>query len=270
MIAPAIGSALAIRVSMMADTKSVVILGGTAEARILANQLVDTYGDQLRVITSLAGRTEKPRLPKGEVRQGGFGGVDGLVAYLVETNTDILVDATHPYARQISAHAAAASTETETPFLMFVRPPWEQKDGDSWISVSDVERVAAAVPTETRACLITTGTNDLAKLANIRADKVFVRLIETPKEKLQLENAEIVHGRPPYKKDEERALFHLLGIDCLISKNAGGAGTYAKIEIANERGIPVVMIQRPALPDCEHVSDIEQAIRRIRDQLRLI
>jgi len=250
----------------MAD-KTVVILGGTADARRLADALVDTYGDTVRVITSLAGRTKNPKHPKGEVRDGGFGGADGLAAYLQDVGATLLIDATHPYAAQITAHAATAARNTGVPRLLLDRPAWEAVPEDRWVHVADIDDAVREISRRADACLITTGINDLAAFAPIATTKLFVRLIEAPDTPLALANAEVVIGTPPYKKDDEIALMRLLGIDLMVTKNAGGAATYAKIEAARALGIEVVMIDRPPLPESDIVTGAEGAVLRAREIL---
>ncbi len=253
----------------MAEPQTAVILGGTTEARQLANQLVETHGEALRVITSLAGRTAQPRLPKGEVRTGGFGGTAGLAQYLTDIDADILIDATHPYAAQISAHAVDATQQTATPHLMLVRPAWTESKGDRWIHVPDIREGVAEISRRSDACLITTGINDLEAFAPIVTTKLFVRLIEDPREPLALRDVDVIIGKPPYKKAEEVALFRLLGIDLMISKNAGGDGTSAKIEAARDLGIEVIMVDRPPMPACETVPSVDDALTHIRQVLKI-
>lgn len=248
---------------------TVMILGGTTEARALADQLVDGLGDKLRVITSLAGRTSAPKLPKGEVREGGFGGADGLAQYLRDADIDMLVDATHPFAAQISKHAAEAAAATNTPHVMLVRPPWREQPGDRWIHVADMDEAAAQISRRSDACLITTGVNELEPFMRIVTTKLFVRLIEKPSKPLVLQDAEIIIGAPPYKKDDELALLQMMGIDLLVTKNAGGTATIAKIEAARQLGVEVIMIDRPALPECARVEDVAGALATIKRTLAL-
>jgi len=246
--------------------RTIMILGGTTEARALADQLVETHGDALRVITSLAGRTTAPKLPKGEVREGGFGGADGLAAYMRDTGIDMLVDATHPFAAQISKHAAEAAAVTGTLRLMLVRPAWVEEPGDRWIHVADMDAAAAQISRRSDACLITTGVQDLDAFIPIVTTKLFVRLIEKPSKPLVLQNAEIIIGSPPYRKDDEVALLQMMGIDLMVTKNAGGAATYAKIEAARQLGVEVIMIDRPALPEgarVDNVAGVLEAVKRV-------
>jgi len=249
--------------------KKIVILGGTTEARKLANLLVDTYGKTLCVVTSLAGRTANPRLPKSGIREGGFGGVDGLITYLRNVKPDLLIDATHPYAAEISAHAVEATHATDTPHIMLSRPPWQKEDNDRWVHVSDINEAVHEISRRSDACLVTTGINDIAEFTPIITTKLFVRLIEPPKKPLPIQEAKIIIGTPPYKKDDEIALYRLLGIDLMVSKNAGGDGTVAKIQAARALGIEVIMIDRPAMPECLTVSSIEDAFKHTQKTLSL-
>ncbi|MGJ3261236.1 MAG: cobalt-precorrin-6A reductase [Rhodospirillales bacterium] len=241
--------------------RTVVILGGTAEARRLADTLIDAHGERLRVITSLAGRTRKPRLPKGEVREGGFGGTAGLADYLKDIGADLLIDATHPYAAQISAHAAEAADSTGVPRLLLDRPAWQEQESDRWVHVKDIDAAVQEISRKSDACLITTGINGLGAFTPIVTTKLFVRLIEKP-ETLPLRDAEVVIGTPPYRKSDEIALMQLLGIDLMVTKNAGGTATYAKIEAARTLGIEVIMIDRPPLPPGDVVTSVDEATER--------
>jgi len=247
--------------------RTVIILGGTAEARQLADHLAEAHGGRLRVITSLAGRTKNPKLPKGEIRDGGFGGIEGLAAYLTDIGADLLIDAPHHYEAQITAHATAAAARASVPRLLLDRPAWTAQSGDRWRNVADIDAAVREISRESDACLITTGVNDLAAFAPIVTTKLFVRLIEKPQTPLSLPDAEIVIGTPPYKRDDEIALMRLLGIDLMVTKNAGGAATYAKIEAARALGIDVIMIDRPPLPESDVVSSVKDAITRASELL---
>ena len=249
----------------MPDVKSILILGGTGDARTLADTLVAVYPGA-RVITSLAGRTSSPRLPAGEIRDGGFGGADGLTTYIKDQNIDLLIDATHPYAAQISAQAAAAATATGVPHLALVRAPWATQPGDRWIHVPDIAAAVREISRKSDACLITTGVKDLEAFSRIVTTKLFVRLIEQPPGQLPRTNAEVVIGKPPYKLNEERALMQLLGIDLVVTKNAGGEGTRAKIDAARDLGIEVIMIDRPALPEVDTVETIDAAMEWVAEK----
>lgn len=242
--------------------KTALILGGTGDARKIADHFVELHNDQLRVITSLAGRTSSPRKPKGEIREGGFGGAEGLAAYLNETPVDVLVDATHPYAAQISEHAIKAASITNTPLLHFSRPEWVPEPDDNWLHVSDITAAAATLSQHASKAMITTGIQNLDVFKPVTEVKLFVRLLEHPKSEISFSNTEIVIGHPPYTLDGELALFQLLGIDTLVTKNAGGDATIAKIKAARTLGLQVVMIDRPGPPYQNVVRDISDVIKQ--------
>lgn len=249
--------------------KTVLILGGTGDARQIADHLVEQHGDNLRVITSLAGRTSSPRQPKGEIREGGFGGTAGLADYLREASIDLLVDATHPYAAQISKHAAEAASTVGIPHILFSRPKWESKPEDNWLHISSMPAAADALPKHAKIALITTGIQNLDAFTNVTGPKLLVRLLEPPKSPVPIDDTEVIIGRPPYTLDGELALFKLLGIDTLVTKNAGGDATRAKIDAARMLGLQVIMIDRPSLPTAITVDSIEETMAWISQKLGL-
>lgn len=230
----------------------VLVLGGTAEARALASEL-HRRGDV--VTTSLAGRTRHPRLPAGAIRTGGFGGVDGLAAALADV--DVLVDATHPFAATMTAHAHAAAARTGTPLLVLCRPGWTAGPGDDWRRVPDL---AAAADRCTGRVLLAIGRQGVE--AFLDADAWFlVRAIEPPA--VLPPRAELVLARGPFALDDERALLDRHAIDMIVAKDSGGP-TDAKLVAARERGLPVIMIDRPPLPDgVDVVATVREALARV-------
>ncbi len=242
-------------------TPPVLILGGTGEARALASRL---HGDGVPVISSLAGRVANPRLPDGEVRIGGFGGVQGLVAWLREHRPRIVVDATHPFAQQISRNAVAACAEADVPLVRLVRPQWEVQPGDQWTVVEDIgeaARVAGSRYTPLRRrgaldqhrprVLLTTGRQDVGAFAAIDSAWFLIRVVDPPTGTLPPHHR-ILRSRGPYGLQDERELMVAEQIDLLVTKNSGGELTRAKLIAARELGIPVVMVARPIEP-CENV-----------------
>ncbi|MFI1992298.1 cobalt-precorrin-6A reductase [Actinoplanes sp. NPDC020271] len=229
----------------------VLILGGTTEARELAALIAGEH----HVITSLAGRTSAPRLPAGEVRVGGFGGVGGLADYLAEQRIDVLVDATHPFAARMSANAAAMAVPT----LILRRPGWVASPGDEWQRVASVEEAAAAL-TAGRVFL-TTGRQTIHAFAH-RDDCWFLaRSVEPPAPPLP-RNLEVLLDRGPFTVDGERRLLAGHRIDVLVTKDSGGSD--AKLAAARERGVRVILIDRPPLPAGPAVPTAEAAAQWLR------
>lgn len=236
----------------------ILILGGTGEARDLANRLVD-LGHQ--VITALAGRTSDPILPRGELRQGQFGGIAGLVAYLRAARIDRLVDATHPYAEMMSRNAVAAGKATGTPLVRYLRPAWERPEGGNWITVTTSAEAAAGLPPHA-AVLLTTGHAGLEKFLQRDDCRFVVRLIEPPALALP-DHARLLLSRPPQSLPDELALLERERISHLVSKNSGGEKTFNKLIAARQMGVQVIMIARPIYDPTVEVASLDDAVRAI-------
>ena len=222
----------------------ILILGGTSDAREIATALVAAGHN---VITSLAGVTAQPILPPGDVRSGGFGGVDGLQSYLESENIALGIDATHPFAAQMSRQAFDACRGAGVLLIRFERKPWLPGVGDSWTMVASATEAAAALPPGARV-MLTTGRKDLEPFFS-RADiSGIARMIEAPPMNPPL-NWRVLRERPPFAVADEALLMAENAISHLVTKNAGGSATEATLQAARERGIPVVMIARPAKPD---------------------
>jgi len=222
----------------------ILILGGTGDARRLAERLV---AEGLRVITSLAGVTTEPVLPPGEVRRGGFGGVEGLAAYLVREDIGTVIDATHPFAAQMSRQAYTACLQCNVPLYRLERPAWTPQPGDRWIEVASAEAAALALPTGARA-LVTIGRKEIHPFFARTDIGGVARMIEPPAEPLP-PGWEVVLQRPPFTVDAEIGLIRAEGITHLVTKNAGGRETEAKLIAAHQLAIQVIMIARPAKPE---------------------
>lgn len=228
--------------------RRVLILGGTAEARALAASLKDVH-----VVSSLAGRVSDPRLPAGEVHIGGFGGAEGLAAWLRDHRIDRLVDATHPFAERMSASAARASELTGVPLLALRRPGWDEEDGDDWHRVPSLADAAGALPDGARVFL-TTGRRSIQVFAG-RTDAWFLARSVDPPEPPVPSNVHVLLARGPYTVDGERALIREHRLDVLATKDSGGAMTRAKLTAAREAGMPVIMVDRPPLPGGVRTAD---------------
>ncbi len=231
----------------------ILILGGTAEARSLAAGLGDR---QLPCLTSLAGRVAHPRLPVGPVRVGGFGGIDGLVGFLGSHGVRAVLDATHPFAERISANAVAACAVTGVPYLRLERPGWASRPGWRW--VDSLAAAAAAIPPGARVFL-TTGRQGLAAFAGVADAWFLIRCVDPPDPPLPVGH-ELVLDRGPYSLAGEGALMDRHGIDLLITKDSGGALTVAKLDAAAARGVPVLVVRRPAHPAVRSVATVAAAL----------
>lgn len=233
--------------------RRVLILGGTAEATALARALAGHD-----VVTSLAGRTDTvPDIP-GTVRVGGFGGPDGLTAYLQAEGIGAVIDATHPFAARISAAAEQACTRIGIPRLALVRPGWQRQPGDRWTEVDSTAKAAEALPAIGRRAFLTVGIQEIGAFSNVRGVWMLVRLLT--KQDLPLLDYRVVTGRPPFGEDDEAALMRTHGIDVLVSKASGGSATYAKIAAARRLGLPVLMIRRPEPPAGDQATDVAAAL----------
>jgi precorrin-6A/cobalt-precorrin-6A reductase len=236
----------------------VLILGGTTEASALARAVA---GDaRLAPVLSLAGRTANPRPQPIPTRSGGFGGIEGLLRFLCGEKIDAVVDATHPYADQMSAHAVAACRETGVPLASLVRAEWPRHAGDHWQVVADTEGAAKALGVEPRRVFLSLGRQDVHVFAAAPQHHYLARLIERPEQDTLPPDLRLLQARGPFDRaDEERLLRHKR-IDVMVSKNAGGTATYAKIEAARALGVPVVMIARPLKPAGVVMTDIDACV----------
>jgi precorrin-6A/cobalt-precorrin-6A reductase len=222
---------------------TVLVLGGTSEARALAAELDGRPG--LRVISSLAGRVSRPALPAGEVRVGGFGGADGLAAWATAEGVGAVVDATHPFAQAISANAADACARTGLPLLRLARPAWIAREGDDWRPAGSLEEAAGLLPGLGSRVFVTTGRQGLAAFAHLDELWFLIRCVEPPSGPMP-GRREVLLARGPYAREAERALMQRFGVDVLVTKNSGGPLTEGKLDAARDLGLPVVMVARPA------------------------
>jgi precorrin-6A/cobalt-precorrin-6A reductase len=238
--------------------KKILILGGTAEARMLAERLGPRR--DLDVTLSLAGRTAAPARQAVPVRVGGFGGADGLADYLKREGVDVLVDATHPYASGISANAATAARMAHVCLIALRRPAWVQVPGDRWTEASDVAAAVEALAKTSRRVFVTLGRNELAPLQNAPQHFYLIRSVDPVEPPLALPHVHYVTARGPFAEVDERALIAAHGIDIIIAKNSGGTATYGKIAAARALGIAVIMLRRPPASDEPAVHSVDDAL----------
>ncbi|HVQ97257.1 MAG TPA: cobalt-precorrin-6A reductase [Mycobacterium sp.] len=231
----------------------VLVLGGTAEGRALAARLHVSVD----VVSSLAGRVPDPALPVGAVRIGGFGGVDGLRRWVRDEHIDAVVDATHPFAATITAHAAQACDELNMPLLVLVRAPWDP--GDARVVTSDHEAAEVVAQQRFQRVFLTTGRSGAAAFAGSGA-WFLIRAVTAPDPAALPCHYRLVLSRGPYRYDDEHKLMREHRVDVLVTKNSGGDMTRAKLDAAAALRIPVVMVARPPLPSgVATVSTVEEA-----------
>jgi precorrin-6A/cobalt-precorrin-6A reductase len=233
----------------------ILILGGTGEARELAAAL---HRDNVAVISSLAGRVARPRLPVGEVRIGGFGGPDKLAEWLRDTAIDAVVDATHPFAERISASARTATARAGTPLLRLERPGWSGRPGDRWTWADDLDDAARLIPSLGRRVLLTTGRQGLPAFAGVIGAFFLVRCVDPPDPPLPRDH-ELLLDRGPYTLDGELELIDRHRLDLVITKDSGGDLTVAKLDAARERGLPVIVVRRPPRSADASVATVAEA-----------
>jgi precorrin-6A/cobalt-precorrin-6A reductase len=247
--------------------RRILILGGTTEARRLAERLGERA--DMAVTVSLAGRTTAPAAQGVPVRIGGFGGTEGLARYLTTERVDALIDATHPYAAIISANAAAAAAATRVPLLALRRPPWAPLPGDRWIEVADAAAAVEALGETPRRVFLTLGKTEIGIFARAPQHHYLVRSVEPVDPPLPVPHASYLTGRGPFNETADRALLVAHAIDVVVAKNSGGTATYGKIAAARVLGLPVILLRRPALPDVPSVGTVEDAVSWLDHALAL-
>ena len=223
--------------------RRVLILGGTTEASALASALA---GDaRVDATLSLAGVTRAPAPSPLPVRSGGFGGADGLAAFLRDGGFDTLVDATHPYAATITRNAAIAAARAGVAHLRIARPAWQPCPADRWTEVASLAAAAVRLGAAPRRVLLTIGRKDLAPFRDAPAHRYVLRSVDPPGPE-ELPGATVITDRGPFTLDGELALLRRHRIDVLVTKNSGGSATAAKLDAARALGVEVIMLARPA------------------------
>jgi precorrin-6A/cobalt-precorrin-6A reductase len=234
----------------------VLVLGGTTEGAALARALAEGGID---AVVSLAGRTADPAPLPLPVRVGGFGGAEGLADWLRQAGVTHVIDATHPFAARISANAVAACTTTGLPLVALERPAWAPVAGDRWTCVPDMAAATAALPARPATVFLAIGRQEIPAFAGM-AHRFVLRLVDPPQTPL-LPRATVIVARGPFTVAGDLALMREHGVQVVVSKNAGGAGARAKLDAARALGLPVVMVDRPAIPPRATVASVDAALR---------
>lgn len=243
----------------------VLILGGTTEARALAGRLAER-GD-CAVTLSLAGRTRAPAAQGVPVRVGGFGGAGGLAAHLRSSDTALLIDATHPFAAQISRNAVEAAAATGVPLLALRRPAWEAVAGDRWFEVESVAEAVGGLGQAPRRVFAALGRQELEPIEDAPQHFWLVRSVDPVEPKLRVPDAAYVLDRGPFPLDAERLLLREHRIDAVLCKNSGGTASAAKLQAARELSLPVFMVRRPTSAGGEAVGSVGEAVAWVGQRL---
>ncbi|WFU59089.1 cobalt-precorrin-6A reductase [Bradyrhizobium pachyrhizi] len=235
-----------------------LILGGTADANLLAAAIASAGID---AVYSYGGRTRAPADQPLPVRSGGFGGVSGLADYLQREAITHVVDATHPFAAEMSRNAIAACAQSATPLLALERAPWDKTSGDRWIEVTDVISAAAALPDSPARVFLAIGRQHIAPFGARPQHAYTLRFVDPPDETPSLPNADVIVSRGPFTLKGELAMMRARHIEWIVARNSGGTGARAKIDAARALGLPVIMITRPLLPDRPRVESVSEVMQ---------
>ena len=223
------------------------------EASALARKVADAG---LPAVMSFAGRVDSLKPQPLPMRVGGFGGVDGLADYLRSNAVTRVIDATHPFAAQISRNAVEACRLAGVPLVALTRAPWIAQAGDSWTHVDSIEQAAKTMDGEPRRVFLAIGRMHLSAFLGAPQHFYLMRLVDEPAKPLAFPNAKIVIARGPFAFGDDLALLRTHGIDLVVSKNSGGDGARSKIDAARALGIDVLMIDRPELPNRQEMHDV--------------
>lgn len=233
-------------------------MGGTTEASRLARELARAGAD---AIFSYAGRTASPMMQPLPMRVGGFGGVIGMTGYLRAERITHVVDATHPFAAQISANTVAACAEEGVALCALERAPWVAQDGDDWVSVVDIDAAVAALPEKATRVFLAIGKQNLGAFSERPQHQYLLRLVDAPEAPIPLPHQDIVIARGPFGVRGDTALLTKFRITTVVAKNSGGTGAAAKLKAARKTGARVIMIDRPEIPDRLVLHDEEAVMR---------
>ena len=244
----------------------VLLLGGTTEATALAHAFAKAG---INAVFSYAGRTANPVEQPLPTRLGGYGGVKGLADYIIDAQITHIVDATHPFAVQISRNAVAASALTTTPLMAHERPEWRAQPGDTWLQVADTQAAVDALPAKPARIFLAIGKQTLPAYAAHPQHFYLLRLVDAPDAALPVPNAEVVLDRGPFTVESDMELMRAHAITHIVAKNSGGSGALAKLEAARRLHLPVVLIARPTIADRPMARTLDAVMQWLGHSARL-
>lgn len=251
--------------NLISRSPNVLILAGTTEARETCAILAQ---NGIRGTASLAGRVERPQILSLPMRVGGFGGPDGLARYIRDEKITHIIDATHPFAPNISANVVEASHKTHVPLAVLQRPPWQIETGDTWINVPDITGAVNALDGHSRRVFLGIGRQNLAAFSAMPQHHYVSRVIDPLQTTPDLPSLHLISARGPFRTDDDIALFQQHRIDIIVSKNSGGAAAKSKIDAARVLQLPVIMIDRPIAHDksghARHLTSPNQVLDWLR------
>ncbi|MEH2493099.1 cobalt-precorrin-6A reductase [Bradyrhizobium sp. AZCC 2230] len=234
-----------------------LVLGGIADASLLAAEIARAGID---AVYSYGGRTRAPADQPLPTRIGGFGGVSGLADYIRRNGITHVIDATHPFAAEISRNAIEACAKTGTPLIALERAPWTRAPGDNWIEVGDVAAAAAALPETPAHVFLAIGRQHIAPFGARPQHAYTLRFVDPPEAPLPFA-ADVIVSRGPFTLDGELEMMRMRGINWIVARNSGGDGARAKIDAAHRLGLPVIMISRPTLPERLRVESVAEVMQ---------
>ncbi|NOJ44862.1 cobalt-precorrin-6A reductase [Bradyrhizobium archetypum] len=238
-----------------------LILGGTSDANLLADAVARAG---CNAIYSYGGRTRAPANQPLPTRIGGFGGVNGLAEFIRREGITHLVDATHPFAAEMSRNAVAACETTGTPLIALERAPWAKEAGDTWIEAADITSAAAVLPNNRARVFLAIGRQHITAFSARPQHAYTLRFVDPPDRPLPFPDVDVIVSRGPFTLAGELEMMRARGIEWVVARNAGGAGARAKIDAARELGLPVVMLKRPELPDRPRVESVTEVMHWLR------
>ncbi|OCK53970.1 cobalt-precorrin-6A reductase [Bradyrhizobium sp. LMTR 3] len=238
-----------------------LILGGTSEANLLADAVACAG---CNAIYSYGGRTRAPANQPLPTRIGGFGGVNGLAEFIRREGITHLVDATHPFAAEMSRNAVAACETTGIPLIALERAPWAKGTGDTWIEAANISSAAAALPDNRARVFLAIGRQHITAFSARPQHAYTLRFVDPPDGPLPFPDGDVIVSRGPFTLAGELEMMRARGIEWVVARNSGGAGARAKIDAARELGLPVVMLKRPELPDRPRVESVTEVMQWLR------